>query len=36
MSIDWSLALMLTFPFVYTIVIYRYVTGKYGVVPGGD
>jgi hypothetical protein len=32
-TVDWSLLLMLAFPIVYTVVIYRYVTNKYGVVP---
>ena len=29
---DWSLLTMLVFPLVYTVIIYRYVTAKYGVV----
>ena len=29
---DWNLFVMLVFPLVYTIIIYRYVTVKYGVV----
>ncbi len=32
MRIDWSLLVMLTFPVVYTVLIYAYVTRKYGVV----
>jgi hypothetical protein len=33
MSIDWSPIVMLVFPLIYTIIIYRYVTRKYGVIP---
>jgi hypothetical protein len=33
---DWSLLTMLVFPLVYTLMIYRYVTRKYGVSPGED
>jgi hypothetical protein len=36
MSIDWSPVVMLVFPLVYTIIIYRYVTRKYGVIPEGE
>ncbi len=31
MMIDWSLLVMMGFPAVYTLIIYRYVTRKYGV-----
>jgi len=36
MSFDWSPIVMLGFPLVYTIIIYRYVTRKYGVIPEED
>ena len=36
MMVDWSLIVMLGFPAVYTLVIYRYVTRKYGVVDEED
>ena len=36
MTMDWSLIVMLGFPIVYTIIIYRYVTIKYGVVAEED
>jgi len=32
LSFDLSLAVMLGFPLIYTVIIYRYVTRKYGVV----
>ncbi len=30
MTMDWSLLLMLGFPVVYTVIIYRYVVDRYG------
>ena len=36
MIVDWSLLVILSFPPVYTLLIYWYVTNKYGVVEQED